>query len=164
MSGVHLHLWLNHVPILGTYFGLALLVLGLAWRADLLVRAAWLGLVVSALAAGPVYFSGEPAEDTVKGRAEVSEWFIERHEDAAKKAFAATLVLGLVAVAALVATRGERRPTRVWVALTLVFGLVAAGLLGYAGGLGGKIRHAEIRPGAASAHPEAGTDSNDDDH
>jgi uncharacterized membrane protein len=162
MSGAHAHLLLNHVPILGTFFGLALLLWGLARRSDEVVRAAWLALVVSALVALPAYVSGEPAEDAVKGRPEVSELLIERHEEAAQKALIAVLALGVTALAALVAARGERPPARVFVAATVLLAVAAGGLLGYAGSLGGQIRHAEIRPGAAAAARHDADESHDD--
>lgn len=166
MSGVYVHLLLNHVPILGTFFGLALLLLGLARRSDEVARAAWLALVVAALVALPVYFSGEPAEQAVKGRPEVSNVLIERHEEAAERAFAAVSVLGVVCLLALIAARGERRPARGFTAATLILALVAGGLMAYAASLGGQIRHAEIRAGAEQPAPrqEGGAVDQDDGH
>lgn len=163
MSGAHLHLLLNHVPILGTAFGLALLLWGLARRSDEVVRAAWLALVASALVALPAYFSGEPAEDAVEHRPEVLHALIEQHEAAAQQSLIAALVLGAACLAALVAARGGRRPARGFVATTLLLSMLAVALLAYAGNLGGQIRHAEIRPAAAAgAPPGAGVDDHDE--
>ena len=162
MSAVHVHLLLNHVPILGSFFGLALLAWGLVRRSDEVVRAAWLTWALSGLCVLPVFFSGEPAEDAVLGRPDVSEMFVERHEDAAKRALVASLALAALSLGALAAARGERRPSRPWTLATLVAGLVAAILLTVAGGLGGQIRHAELRPGAQLGGEDRGRA--DDDH
>lgn len=43
MNGAHLHLLLNHLPILGSLFGFVLLLVALARRQPLLVRAGTLG-------------------------------------------------------------------------------------------------------------------------
>lgn len=163
MSGAHLHLLVNHVPILGTFFGLALLLLGWVRRSDDVLRAAWLALIVTALAALPAYFSGEPAEKAVKGRPEVSEPTIERHEEAAQVALVALGVAGVACLAALIAARGRQRPARGFVVATLVLALVAGGLMGYAGNLGGQIRHAEIRVGAAASPQQDGAAEDHDD-
>lgn len=57
MNWAHIHLMLNHIPVLGTGFGLALLAWGMMRRNDSLQRAALAAFVVVALAAIPVYLA-----------------------------------------------------------------------------------------------------------
>src|SRR5688500_14191615 len=98
MNLTHVHLMLNHVPVLATAFGLGLLVLA-AWRRSDEVKKVALGLfVVGALLAVPVYLTGEPAEDAVEQLPGVSKAIIEQHEDAAAVAFTAIAVLGVAAL------------------------------------------------------------------
>ena len=66
MNQVHLHLLMNHLPILGVPFGLLLLCAGMLRQSDELKKAALLTFVVAALLAVPVYFTGEPAEISVR--------------------------------------------------------------------------------------------------
>ena len=67
MNGAHLHLLINHVPVLGIVFGLLLLVFGW-WRKSEEIKKAALGtFVVIAFSAVAAFLTGEPAEDTVKG-------------------------------------------------------------------------------------------------
>ncbi len=153
MLSAYTHLLLNHVPILGTFFGLAALFYGVARRSDEVLRLAWLTWLVAGLVALPVYFSGEPAEEAVEGRPEVSKMLVERHEDAARNALAAALACAAVAAGALFASRGGRRPARGLIVASAVLGLVTSALMGLAGSLGGQIRHSEIRPGAQPAQP-----------
>jgi len=73
MNLAHLHLVLNHLPVLGTGFGLALLIFGLWRRSDELKKTALGVLVLVALAAVPVYLTGEPAEELVQAVPGVSK-------------------------------------------------------------------------------------------
>jgi beta-lactamase regulating signal transducer with metallopeptidase domain len=73
MNWAHIHLLLNHVPVLGTIFGLALLGYAVLKRSEALKRAALGVFVAVALLALPVYFTGEPAEEAVQSAAGVSK-------------------------------------------------------------------------------------------
>ena len=153
MSMVHLHLLLNHVPVIGTIIGLCLL----AWavfRKDQGLGRATLGLfAVLAIVALATFLTGEPAEEAVEGLAGVTEGSIERHEEAALLATIALGVLGALSLAALVWFR--RRPlTRRVMALLLVVALVPAGAMAWTANLGGQIRHSELRAVTPAADPD----------
>ncbi|HEU0078711.1 MAG TPA: hypothetical protein VFQ76_13750 [Longimicrobiaceae bacterium] len=160
MSTVHLHLLLNHVPVIGTLIGLCLL----AWavlRKDQGLARVTLGLfAVLAVVALATVLTGEPAEEAVEGLAGVSESVIERHEAAALLATIALGLLGAVSLGVLAWFRGRplRRPVMV---LVLALALVPAGMMAWTANLGGQIRHTEIRAGAVAQGagaeaPEAG--------
>ncbi len=96
MNWAHIHLLLNHVPVLGTVFGLSLLGWSML-RRDLGVQRVALGVFVAiAMLALPAYFSGEPAKDVVEHAARVSEQAIEVHERAALVSLIGVELLGLV--------------------------------------------------------------------
>ncbi len=150
MSGLHLHLLVNHVPILGGFFALALLVASFVYAPEVLRRTALVVLVLVGFAAAAAKFSGEPAETGVKGMPGVTRAAIHEHEDMADKAFIAAAVVGVFALGLLVATRRSTIPQ--WaVTATLVGSVVTSGLMGYTGLLGGQVRHTEVRPGATAA-------------
>src|SRR5512137_2579677 len=109
MNGAHLHLLINHIPVLGTIFGLALLALGVWKGSDELRKAAFGTFVIVALAAVATYLTGDPAEDVVKGLPGVSRPLISRHDDAAGIALAGAIVLGMLALAGLIWFRGNRQ-------------------------------------------------------
>ena len=153
MTLTHLHLILNHVPVLGTVFGVGLLAFGI-WRQSTELKKTALGIfVLIALVAVPVYLTGEPAEDGVEGLPGVSESIMEQHEEAAGVAFAGSGALGVISLAALLALRhGKAVPA--WVAGTMVVAsLAVSGLMAWTASIGGQIRHTEIRPGAVSPTP-----------
>src|SRR5688572_12110141 len=57
MNPAHLHLLLNHVPVLGTVFGVLLALLAMRWRSkDVEAAALWVFLV-TAVVAVPVYLT-----------------------------------------------------------------------------------------------------------
>ena len=149
MNVAHLHLILNHVPVLGTAFGLGLLTFAL-WRKSEEVKKAALGLfVISALLAIPVYLTGEPAEEIVEELPDVSHANIEEHEEAAEVAFIGVLALGVAALAGLVWRRGRTVPTG-FASGILAASVAVCGLMAWTANLGGQVRHTEIRSGTSA--------------
>ncbi|WP_456429017.1 hypothetical protein [Rhodocaloribacter sp.] len=145
MSAAHVHLLLNHVPILGILFGTLLLAFALWRKKPELVRLS-LGLFVfTGLVAIVVYLTGEGAEELVEHGPGVSESLIEAHEDAALFAFIAALVLGAASLAALFVRDLQQRLAPVVLALAVV----TSGLMVWTGAQGGQINHPEIRSDTA---------------
>jgi uncharacterized membrane protein len=153
MSGAHIHLLLNHIPVVGILIGLVVLALGVWRRNDSWTRLA-LGLFAAgALVSLATMLTGESAEEAVEHLPGVSEMMIGTHEDAAELAAIGAYVLGAVSLAALVWVR--RRPLpRVLTVTVLPMALVVTGLMAYAANLGGQIRHVEIRTGAVASQAE----------
>lgn len=151
IDAAHLHLMLNHLPVIGAPLLLLLLTLALLRHSGELTLVA-LGLIVGlAAATGLVYFTGEPAEELVEHAPWFQEALTEVHEEQATIGLVAALATGLLAAAAL-ALR-----TRTWAARWLpraVWAALAATtlLLGWTAWSGGQIRHDEVR--AAAAPPQ----------
>ena len=146
MNAAQVHLMLNHIPILGILFGTVLLAFSRWGKKPEYVRLCLVVFVLTGLVAIAVYLSGEGAEEIVEHVPGVSEHFLEEHEDTAFYAYLSALALGLVSLAALVVSKWRDR----LVSVALVLSVVASGLMVWAGSLGGKINHPEIRSEAAS--------------
>jgi hypothetical protein len=143
MSVVHLHLMLNHVPVIGMLFVLLILAVA-AWRRD--SAGARLGLSVLAglaVVTAFVFLTGEPAEEAVEKVAGVSESVIHSHEEAAELALIATGFAGVMALAVLAAF-WRRELSRPVIGGVLALVLVVGAMLGWTANLGGRIRHTEI--------------------
>jgi uncharacterized membrane protein len=154
MNAAYLHLTLNHVPILGVVFGLALLAAAVLRRNETLRHASWVTLVIVALVALPVYFSGEGAEEIVEDEPGVSHDAIKDHEEIALLAIIGMEALGLMTLAGLLLSRRGRAPS--WMGMgSLLLALVVAGLMGATAYRGGFIKHPE-------AHGGAGVEDGDD--
>jgi hypothetical protein len=89
MNPVHLHLMLNHLPLLGTAFTLGLLLVAFMKKTAEMKRLSLAFLVAVTLLAVPAYLTGEPAEEAVEHLAGITGPFIEPHEEAAQWAFGA---------------------------------------------------------------------------
>ena len=150
MTGAHLHLLVNHVPILGSFFALALLVASLFYAPDVLRRVALVLLVIVGIAAAAANYTGEPAEDAIRQFPGVLREVIHEHEEFAELAFYAAVALGLVSLAALVRWRRETLPHRASIGL-LAGAAVVSGMMAYTGLLGGQVRHTEVRTDATPA-------------
>lgn len=149
LEAPHLHLMVNHLPVLGVPFALVLGAVGLLRRQDVLVRAALVTLLVVAGASWAAARTGEEAEDIVEELPGVSEDRIHRHEEAAEWAARGGIGLGLLALV-LLWTGRHRGPSRVGVAILLLLAAGLAGWLAYTANLGGEIRHPEIRAGGGA--------------
>lgn len=151
MSIAHLHLALNHFPVIGTLI-IALLLAIAAYR-----RSSELGKVSLALAVlvgavtVAVYFTGEPAEGLIEKLPGFSETILTRHEDAALYATIIVGGLGALALGTLAWHRGGRALSRRVTAAAFVLAVGAGGVMGYTAYLGGQVRHTEVRPAGATA-------------
>ncbi len=150
LSGEHLHLLVNHVPIIGAAFALALLAASFFYAPDVLRRIAFATLIVTALAGLASDLTGEPAEDAIEGFPGVSRDVIHAHEEMAEKAYIIAGVVGALALGGLVRWRRVPVPTGATVVMVLLTAFLS-GAMAYTGLLGGRVRHTEVRPGAVPA-------------
>jgi uncharacterized membrane protein len=162
MNPAHLHIILNHIPVIGIPFGIALLIWGFVRKSQELKTTALLVFVAIALVTIPTYFSGKAAEDLMEDLPGVSENLIENHETAATIALGAASILGGLALVRLLMASRFATIGGPMTILVLVFSLGVAGWLGRTANLGGQIRHSEIRDSSVSVgEDEAADDKNE---
>lgn len=144
MNSAHLHLLVNHIPILGTLFGLLLLVLS-RWKpaGRGAVVSALILLILAGVASEVAVLSGENAHELLEGVASVGEAELHEHEEMAETANVISIITGLAALAYLILLlRGNVVKTWVFIGM-LALALVSSGTMLYTGLLGGHIRHPE---------------------
>ena len=162
MDLAHIHLLLNHFPVIGYIIGGGLFLLSLITKSDDLKRASLVILLGISLIAIPAYMSGNGAQDAIKSLPGVSKSLIEAHEGAALVGFGFMEVTGAFAWLALWQFRRLARVPGWNLAIIAVLTLVSLGLMTRASNMGGEIRHAEIRagqettPGSANPDPQPG--------
>lgn len=149
MNFAHLHLIMNHIPLIGIPVALSFLAHGLWTKNASTQRFSLLVLFGLAVMILPVYLTGKPAEEVVEHLPGVAESLIESHEDAAKFSLILTLATGALAFIALWFQKNESRRR------LLNFGVTGSAIiallsLAYTANLGGKIRHTELRSGGAA--------------
>jgi uncharacterized membrane protein len=145
MNSAHFHLMLNHVPVLGTAFGLALLAWALLRKNEELRRTSLGFLIIVALLAIPTYLTGQPAEELVENLPGVDKPAIEQHEEAAELAFVGILVVGAAALTGLIFFRRGKSVPNSFSVMILVLSLIVFVLMARTANLGGLIRHLETR-------------------
>lgn len=158
MNGAHMHLLVNHLPVIGSIFAILMLIWSLIRKNTEIARAA-LGLfVIAAITGLAAYFTGEPAEEVAEEIAGVTRNAIHAHEESAELA---TVLLGGYGVFALGALLYLRKRTvefpRRFVALALVLSFIPAGAMGWTANQGGKIRHPEITGAGAPMATSGGS-------
>lgn len=165
MNDAHLHLLVNHLPIVGSLLSVPLIALALWRRERGAMTAAVLALAFTGLGAGAALWTGEPAEEFVEHRvAGVDEGLVHEHEERAE---VATALAALAAAAGIgVLALGSSAPKLAGYGL-LALSIASAGGMAWTGASGGPIRHDEIRaaaPGVAhSGDADEGSDEGDDE-
>lgn len=145
MNAAHFHLIINHLPVIGLFFGLGVLITGRLIGSDATMRAGLFLLVSCACFAIPAYLSGEPAEEIVERLPGVSEPTIEQHESAAAFALAGALLTGALSAAGLFLARGSRPVSALSFGVVAFAAAVTFGSMAWTAKLGGEIRHSELR-------------------
>lgn len=143
MNWAHIHIAINHLPVIGIIPLIALLALGM-WRKNRELERASLEMFVAlALLTIPVYLTGSPASKQLQALG-VPREKIHEHSDSADYALGGIEVLGALSLGALIKLR--RRPllpTKIAAGL-LVIALFVLAIMARTAELGGKIRHPEI--------------------
>ncbi len=146
MNSTHIHMLLNHFPIIGTIIGSTLLLWGIIKNQQNLKTTSAALLAIMAAIAIPVFLTGEPAEETVEKINGVSETMIELHEDAAKIAIWIMEITGLLALISIFFSRKNYRVAKTLFVSTLLFSILSFAAMARTGYYGGQIRHTELSP------------------
>ncbi len=163
-NSAHLHLMVNHLPVLGFLFSWGLLLLGFLMRSSDVWRAGFLGMVFSAIFGVIAFFTGEGAEEIVEGLPTVAKGFLEQHESVAKTAMYVGVGAGIVSLVAFLHSLRRPEALRAWGVLGLLVGLVSSGVFGYTAFLGGKVNHPEIRSSGIGSVGEEGEHRGREEH
>lgn len=145
MNSAHIHLIVNHVPIILTIFSLFVLLAGYFTGKREYSKIAFVGFVIAAVFAIITFFTGEGAEDIVENIAGFSHDAIENHEHAAETARLFAIILGVFGLGGIFYFKDkEVKGYKVFMIITLILAIVASAYLIYTGYLGGLIRHTEL--------------------
>jgi len=162
LSWTHIHLLLNHFPIVGAIFGFFLLIYALAKDSEDLKKATYWCFFIIALITIPVFWAGQQAEEVVVSLPRVSHSLIHAHRSIAEQALIALEVLGVMSLFGLF--RGIKK-TPSWFPITLlVVAIIATGLVSWTGLQGGIIRHTEVRSELQFLVPNDTSESGDHHH
>jgi hypothetical protein len=146
MSWLHVHLAVNHLPIVGLPLLLLILFLGRLRRQEAVVQMALGLLVLTSIAAVGVKYTGDFAAADLPLRLVTKKAGVALHEHHGDQATTAVFLFGLLTAAAWLRCR-PYRPPPVWVLhLILLAGAATTLLYLRTAASGGHLSHPEISP------------------
>jgi uncharacterized membrane protein len=143
-SSAHLHLLVNHFPVIGYFIIIVFLVYGIIIKQEKVKQFSMFMIVVLSLITILVFVSGNNAEGMVKGAEGVIEENIEVHQYAAVRSFIAMEILGGISLLMILYYR-FKKPVPLSVTLIYLFlNLFVLWMMIYTSNQGGKIFHSEF--------------------
>src|SRR5216684_2123640 len=136
MDFPHLHLLLNHFPIIGTMVGAGLFLISFLLKTEDVRRSSLIVFVVMALLTIPAFMTGVGAQEKMVQDPSISNALIQRHEGAAELAVWFMEITGFLAVIALWQSGRRARPAGWITPAILVFSIVTVGLMARTGNTG----------------------------
>lgn len=164
MNNAHLHMVVNHFPIIGTIFGLGILIAGLILKNNVIKNVAYILFVVAAIFAGLSMATGEGAEEMVEDLPNVGDQIIHIHEEMAEKLAIVLYVLGGISLIGLFLNFKKHAKATLVSYLIVLVAIIGVFLGKQTGTTGGEVRHTEIRenPTIITVNPESSKLDNED--
>lgn len=147
MNAPHIHLLINHLPIIGLIIGVLVVIFGLFSKKQVVTSVGLWITMIAGFSSYPTMYSGGASEHFLEENEVkycVSEELIHEHEEAAELAFWPCIATGLFAGLALIGNRKGHKHTKKAEILVVFIGIISIILIGKAGLTGGEIRHPEI--------------------
>lgn len=143
MNYPHLHLMINHAPVIGCLVALLLLGWALVSRRRDFVRLALFVTLLAGLSAYPAYFTGDEAHEQLEDVEGFDHDLIHEHEDAADWALRCMLGTAVIAALGLWGSRKDREVPRWSKVATMAALIFSTSVVARTAFLGGEIRHPE---------------------
>ena len=156
MNDAHLHMVVNHFPIIGTILGLGILITGLILKNNSVKSTAYVLFVVAAVFALFSMGTGEGAEELVEDMPSIGKEIIHEHEEMAEKLALILYALGVVSLAGLYLNYKKHAKANLVSFLAIVIAIIGVFFAQQTGTSGGEIRHTEIRPNTTNTTAPAG--------
>jgi uncharacterized membrane protein len=162
MNDAHLHMVVNHFPIIGTIFGFGILVVGSILKNKTIRNVSYCLFVVAALFAAVSMATGDGAEEMVEDMPNIGRQIIHEHEEMAEKLALVLYLLGVVSIAGLFLNIKNNAKEKMISFIGLTIAAVAIFLAQQTGTTGGEIRHTEIRANATTSVEKTTTENDND--
>jgi uncharacterized membrane protein len=147
MNEAHVHLLVNHFPIIVPIIGLLVMLGGLYFRSETIKRTAYVIFIFGAISTIPAFLTGEGAEEVVEKIQGIDKSFIETHEEIADIFNVLSYILGGVSFFGIWASIKQKSFSNTLAVITILFSLIVLFFAAKTGTTGGEIRHTEIRAG-----------------
>ncbi|MCF6132116.1 hypothetical protein [Flavobacterium wongokense] len=155
MNDAHYHLVVNHFPIIGTIFGLGIMIAGMLLKNNTVKNVSYVIFIVAAIFAFLSLKTGGSAAGVVKGMPDITKERIHEHADVAHKLAYVLYFTALLSLLGLYANIKNHSKAALISFLTFIFACLGVFLAQHVGTSGGEIRHTEIRKDYKADHSEA---------
>ena len=145
MNDAHVHMVVNHFPIIGTIFGLGILISGIVMKNNVIKNVAYVLFCISAIFGFASMFTGEGAEEIAENLPSITDQIIHEHEEMAEKLALVLYVLAGISLVGLYLNFKKHTKANLVSYFAFVIALVAVFLGKQTGTTGGEVRHTEIR-------------------
>ncbi|EKT4498409.1 hypothetical protein SL054_001963 [Flavobacterium psychrophilum] len=145
MNNAHLHMVVNHFPIIGIIFGFGILISGIFIKNNTVKNTAYFVFIVSAIFAFTSMYTGDGAEEMVEDMPNIGKKIIHIHEEWAEKSAIVLYILGAISIGGLYLNLKKQAKANFISFLVLIIAIAGVILAKFTGTSGGEIRHTEIR-------------------
>ena len=163
MTDAHLHLVVNHFPIIGTIFGFGILLAGIVLKNNTVKNVSYVLFIIAAIFAAFSMGTGEGAEEAVEDMPNIGKQIIHEHEEIAEKLALVLYVLGVVSLLGLYTNFKNQTKAKLISYVALVTAAVGVFLAQQVGTTGGEVRHTEIRANATDTINSVPTEEQEED-
>ena len=147
MDELHLHLIVNHLPIIFPIVGIIILLIGIFSKSEVTKRNAYVIFMLGAITSIAAMVTGENAENSATKIAGLSESLIEKHADISEIFAILTYVLGGISLVALILSFKNSVISKYAPFAVGLLAIVCVFFGQKVGTTGGEIKHTEIRTG-----------------
>lgn len=163
MNGAHLHLVVNHLPIVGVIIGTLVLLTGFVLRKKQVKETALGIFIFASITAIVAFLTGEEAEETVEHVSGISETLIHIHEEFAETFLILSIILGVISLITLFLSIKNIKYAKFGFVFSLLLALALVFVGKLVGTSGGEIRHSEIRStNVITSEPNENIDHDED--
>lgn len=148
MNDAHLHLVVNHFPIIGLVFGFGILIVGMFLKSKTLINTSYVLFVIATVFGAISAGTGEGAEELVEDMPSIGKQIIHEHEELAEILVVLLYVLGTFSIVGLYLNFKNNTKAKALSFLILTVAAIGLVFAQKVGTSGGEIRHTEIRENA----------------
>ena len=151
MNEAHMHLMVNHLPVVLPIVSILLMLFGFVLKSEPFKRAAYLIFIFGAFTTLSAMITGEGAEEIIENIDRNTPLYIHNHEETAEVFALLSYVLGVLSFIGIWGSYRGKNWSKTFSIITLLFSLVVVFFASETATSGGRIQHTEIRNG----HPDA---------
>jgi uncharacterized membrane protein len=164
MNDAHLHLVVNHFPIIGTVFAVGILIAGVLNKNGSIKNTAYVLFIIGSIFGILSMNTGEAAEELVIDMPSIGREIIHEHEELAEKMALLLHVLAVLSIVALYLNFKKNTKEKLVSFFILGIGIISLFVVQKVGTSGGEIRHTEIRTEKTSINSEIKVKKSVDEH